>query len=119
LRELHWHPNADEWQYVITGRVRMTLFGAHGRYREETFDAGDVGYVPTGYGHSIENIDNDKPARLLVAFNSGHYEAIDLSQWLASNPDYLLAANLGQPESVIDKLPRSRVFITGKDGPAK
>ena len=31
MRELHWHANADEWQYVISGRVRMTLFGAHGR----------------------------------------------------------------------------------------
>jgi oxalate decarboxylase len=20
LRELHWHPNADEWQYYISGR---------------------------------------------------------------------------------------------------
>src|SRR5262249_357296 len=23
LRELHWHPNADEWQYYIQGRGRM------------------------------------------------------------------------------------------------
>jgi oxalate decarboxylase len=112
LRELHWHPNADEWQYVISGRVRVTLFGAHGRYREETFDAGDVGYIPTGYGHSIENASNDKPARVLIAFNSGHYQAIDLSLWLAANPDYLLMANLGQPEALIEKLPRRRVFLT-------
>jgi oxalate decarboxylase/phosphoglucose isomerase-like protein (cupin superfamily) len=26
LRELHWHPNADEWQYYITGKGRMTVF---------------------------------------------------------------------------------------------
>jgi oxalate decarboxylase len=119
LRELHWHPNADEWQYLISGRVRITLFGAHGRWRQETFDAGDVGYVPTGFGHSIENDSDDKPARVLIAFNSGHYQAIDLSQWLAANPDYLLAANLEQPQSVIDKLPRHRVFITGKKGAGK
>lgn len=119
LRELHWHPNADEWQYVISGRVRMTAFGAHGRFREETLDTGDVGYVPTGYGHSIENDSNDKPARLLIAFNTGHYQAIDLSLWLAANPDYLLAANLGRPESIVAKLPRHRVFIADKNGPAK
>jgi oxalate decarboxylase len=119
LRELHWHPNADEWQYVISGRVRVTLFGAHGRYREEMLDTGDVGYIPTGYGHSIENDSNDKPARVLIAFNTGHYQAIDLSLWLSANPDYLLAANLGQAESVIDKLPRHRVFIAGREGPEK
>ncbi len=26
LRELHWHPNADEWQYYLAGNGRMTLF---------------------------------------------------------------------------------------------
>jgi oxalate decarboxylase len=119
LRELHWHPNADEWQYVISGRVRITLFGSHGRWRQETLDSGDVGYVPTGFGHSIENDSDAKPARVLIAFNSGHYQAIDLSQWLASNPDYLLAANFGRPESVIDKLPRRHVFIVDKNGPRK
>jgi oxalate decarboxylase len=119
LRELHWHPNADEWQYVVSGRVRVTLFGAHGRWRQETLDSGDVGYIPTGFGHSIENDSDDQPARVLIAFNTGHYQAIDLSLWLASNPDYLLAANFGRPESVIEKLPRRRVFIAGKDGPAK
>ncbi|MHB1424372.1 MAG: cupin domain-containing protein [Gemmataceae bacterium] len=119
LRELHWHPNADEWQYLISGRVRVTLFGSHGRFREETLEAGDVGYIPTGYGHSIGNDSKDKAARVLIAFNTGHYQAIDLSLWLASNPDYLLAANFGQPEPIIEKLPRSRVFIASKDGPGK
>src|SRR6201997_667633 len=36
LRELHWHPNADEWQYVVSGDYSVTLFGSHGRYRVET-----------------------------------------------------------------------------------
>ena len=26
LREMHWHPNADEWQYWIKGNGRMTVF---------------------------------------------------------------------------------------------
>ncbi|HEY7154456.1 MAG TPA: cupin domain-containing protein [Gemmataceae bacterium] len=119
LRELHWHPNADEWQYVVSGRAHVTLFGSHGRFREETLNKGDVGYVPTGYGHSIENDSKDEPARLLIAFNTGHYQAIDLSLWLAANPDYLLEANFGQKSSVIDKLPRQRVFIADKAGPTQ
>lgn len=35
MRELHWHPIADEWQYVVEGEVSVTLFGSHGRYRIE------------------------------------------------------------------------------------
>src|SRR5262249_50026200 len=60
LRELHWHPNADEWQYVLEGQVRETLFGAGGRYRMETLEKGDVGYAPQGYGHSLENVGDTK-----------------------------------------------------------
>ena len=37
LRELHWHPNADEWQYYLKGRgahdrVRLGWPGAHRRF---------------------------------------------------------------------------------------
>ena len=110
LRELHWHPNADEWQYVLSGSFSVTLFGANGRFREETLNEGDVGYIPQGYGHSIENLGTDT-ARILIAFNTGEYQSIDLSAWLASNPDYLLAAHFNQPQTVIDKFPRSEVFI--------
>jgi oxalate decarboxylase len=55
LRELHWHPNAAEWQYYLKGNGRMTVFGSHGRARTDDFAAGDVGYVPQGFGHYIEN----------------------------------------------------------------
>jgi oxalate decarboxylase len=116
LRELHWHPNADEWQYVLRGQVDVTMFGSHGRFRVETLPRGYVGYIPQGYGHSVENTGKE-PARMLIALNTGHYEAIDLSAWLASNPDYLLRDNFGVSEGVVEKFPRGRVFIASKDGP--
>jgi len=115
LRELHWHPNADEWQYIIEGKVSVTMFGSHGRYRTETLDKGDVGYIPQGYGHSIENI-GDKSCRVLIGFNSGVYETIDLSQWIAGNPLDVLATNFGKPAALFEKFPRSDVFISSKDG---
>jgi oxalate decarboxylase len=115
LRELHWHPTADEWQYVIDGKFSVTLFGSHGRYRIETLEKGDVGYIPQGYGHSIENI-GDKTGRILIALNTGHYEAIDLSQWIASNPTYLLADHFGKPAAVFEKFPKKDVFIAPPDG---
>jgi oxalate decarboxylase/phosphoglucose isomerase-like protein (cupin superfamily) len=33
MRELHWHPNVDEWQYYIEGQGRMGVFGAQGSAR--------------------------------------------------------------------------------------
>jgi len=113
LRELHWHPTADEWQYVVEGTISVTLFGSGGRYRIETLHQGDVAYIPQGYGHSIENV-GDKPCRVLVAFNSGEYEAIDLSQWIAGNPTDVLATNFGKPEALFEKFPKHDVFIAPK-----
>lgn len=110
LRELHWHPNADEWQYYIAGRARMTVFASGGRAQTVDFGPGDVGYVPQGYGHYIENI-GDAACRMLLVFNSGEYQEIGLSGWLASNPPRLVAANLGLPESVVAKFPRRNQFI--------
>jgi oxalate decarboxylase len=115
LRELHWHPTADEWQYVLEGQVSVTLFGAGGRFRTETLDKGDVGYIPQGYGHSIENI-GDKPARVLIGLNTGLYEGIDLSQWIAGNPTDVLATNFGKPAAQFEKFPRKDVFIADKVG---
>jgi oxalate decarboxylase len=118
LRELHWHPNADEWQYVLDGRVSVSMFGSHGRYRTETLEKGDVGYIPQGYGHSIENV-GDKSARVLIGMNSGNYESIDLSQWIAGNPADVLATNFGQRAELMEKFPHRDVFIADKDGPGR
>ena len=110
MRELHWHPTSDEWQYVIAGDVSVTMFGSHGRFRTETLSKGDVGYIPQGYGHSIENI-GTKPCRLLIGFNTGIYETIDLSQWIAGNPLDVLATNFSQPEEFFKKFSKEDVFI--------
>jgi oxalate decarboxylase len=115
LRELHWHPTADEWQYVLEGKISMTMFGSHGRYRTETLEKGDVGYIPQGYGHSLENVGDGK-CRVLIGFNSGVYETIDLSAWIAGNPVDVLATNFSRPASVFEKFPTREVFISDKNG---
>ena len=33
LREMHWHPMADEWSFFIRGRARVTIFAAEGNAR--------------------------------------------------------------------------------------
>jgi oxalate decarboxylase len=116
VRELHWHPNADEWQYVIDGQCSVSLFGSHGRYRLETLNKGDVGYIPQGYGHSIENT-GSKLMRMLIGFNTGHYQAVDLSAWIASNPLNVLTNNFSKPEAFFEKFPKGDVFIGPPDHP--
>jgi oxalate decarboxylase len=106
MRELHWHPNADEWQYYIKGRGQLTVFGSNGRARTEQFAAGDVGYVPQGYGHYIENIGSEE-LELVLTLSNGSYESISITAWMAPNPALLLATNFGVPESAFASFPRS------------
>ena len=96
----------------------MGLFGSHGRYRSEDFGPGDAGYIPRGFGHYLENI-GEGNCRVLITFDSGDYQEISLSTWLASNPMGLVADHFKISDAVAAKLPDHRVFLTSKDGPAK
>jgi oxalate decarboxylase len=51
MRELHWHPNASEWQYYIDGQARMGVFAASGQARTFDCQAGDVDFVPFAMKH--------------------------------------------------------------------
>jgi oxalate decarboxylase len=93
LRELHWHPNNNEWQYYLEGQARMGVFGASGQARTFDFQAGDVGYVPFAMGHYIENT-GTKPVRFLEIFKSSYYADVSLNQWLALTPPELVQAHL-------------------------
>jgi oxalate decarboxylase len=115
IREPHWHPHANEWFYLITGKARITLFGSGGRARTEEFGPGDAGYIPQGFGHYIQNA-GDSPCRVLVAFDSGEYQEISLSTWLSANPTRLVADNLKIADAVAAKLPDHRVFIAPRNG---
>ena len=98
--------------------MSVTLFGSHGRYRIERLQKGDVGYIPQGYGHSIENVGSGA-ARILIGFNAGIYETIDLSQWIAANPKDVLATNFSQPAELFEKFPDRDVFIANGKGAGK
>ena len=56
MRELHWHPTDDEWQYYLSGHGRMGVFASQGVAGTFDMRSGDVGYVPFAYGHYIENL---------------------------------------------------------------
>jgi oxalate decarboxylase len=110
LRELHWHPNADEWQFYSKGRARVGIFGAHGRVEVAEVGPGDVAYIPMGFGHWIEQLGSD-PTELLLLFSNPNYQEISLSTWLAGNPMSLLRDNFGITEDQVAQLPRKNQGI--------
>ncbi|OME78714.1 hypothetical protein BK120_23570 [Paenibacillus sp. FSL A5-0031] len=58
MREIHRHPNNDEWQYYLTGQGRMTVFAENGTARTFAYRVSGVGSVPFSNWHYIQNTCN-------------------------------------------------------------
>jgi oxalate decarboxylase len=111
LRELHWHPNEDEWQYYVSGTGRMTVFSAGGHARTMDFHEGDVGYVEKSMPHYIENL-GDSDLLFLEVFPTPDYQDISLAEWLAHTPSRLVDQHIGVGEDFLRKLPKKETVIT-------
>ncbi len=111
LRELHWHPNADEWQYYVKGTGRMTIFAAGGHARTMDFHPGDVGYIEQSQPHYIENI-GDTDLVFLEVFPTAEYQDISLGEWLAHTPSRLVNEHLGTGEDFLAKISKTEVVVT-------
>jgi oxalate decarboxylase len=107
MRELHWHPNNDEWQYYLTGQGRMTVFAGNGTARTFDYRAGDVGYVPFAFGHYIQNTGN-QTLWLLEMFKSDRFVDVSLNQWMALSPRDLIRDNLHVGPELLDALRKQK-----------
>lgn len=107
MRELHWHPNQDEWQYYLAGQGRMTVFAGNGAARTFDYRAGDVGYVPFAFGHYIQNTGTES-LWFLEMFRSDRFENVSLNQWMALTPRDLVQDNLRVGTEVTDALRKEK-----------
>src|SRR5262249_3599872 len=107
MRELHRHPNTDEWQYYISGQARLGGFGASGQAHTFEFQAGDVGYVTFAMGHCVENT-GITTLRFLEMFKSSYFAGVSLDQWLALAPPELVKAHLELDDKFVQSLRREK-----------
>ncbi len=110
MREIHWHPNTDEWQYYLSGTGRMTVFASQNSSRTFDFRAGDVGYVPKSMNHYVENT-GDVPLKFLELFHASRYEDVSLNQWMALTPPLLVKSHLALDQATIDHLSKAKPII--------
>lgn len=94
MREMHWHPNADEWSYFIRGRARVTIFAAEATARTFDYMAGDVGIVPKNFGHYVQNLSDTEPVEMLEIFRASKFQDFSLQQWLGETPKRMVAEHL-------------------------
>jgi oxalate decarboxylase len=110
LRELHWHPLSDEWQYYVSGKGRMTVFDSGNKARTMDFEEGDVGYIEVSRPHYIENTGAEDLVFLEV-FPTGTYQDISAAEWLAHTPMRLVNEHLHTGEDFLKNIPKKESTI--------
>lgn len=118
MREMHWHPNADEWQYYLRGKARMTVFNTGPKATTTDFRAGDVGVIRRNFGHYIENTGNEV-LQFIELFRSDRYEEVSLANWLSRLPPQLVAQHLNIDPEVLASFPDGTQGIVPLREPAK
>jgi oxalate decarboxylase len=110
MRELHWHPNANEWQFYISGKARMTVFAAQSDAHTMDFNEADVGFVPKSAGHYIENTGNTDLVFLEI-FKTSEFQDVSLNNWLRHLPPEMVTAHLNLDAAEIRKIPATKLEI--------
>ena len=110
MREMHWHPLSDEWQYYVSGKGRMTIFDAASAARTEDFQAGDVGYVQISRPHYVENTGTEDLVFLEV-FPNPVYQDISTAEWLAHTPMRLVDEHLHTGEEFLKKISKDEAIV--------
>ena len=110
LRAMHWHPNADEWLYILKGAGRSTVFNTGPAAISADFHAGDIGLIKKAYGHYLVNT-GDTDLVYMEVFRADRFEEVLLSDWLAHSPIDMVAETLNLDRSVIAQFPKNRPDI--------
>ncbi len=113
-REPHWHPNAHELNYLISGQARITLLSPNGEVDTFDMEPGDMSFLPRGYLHHIENT-GDSKASFAIFFNHAAPSDIGLSGCLGAYSNEVLASLFNVPGSYFEHLPKYQhdLFVVG------
>jgi oxalate decarboxylase/phosphoglucose isomerase-like protein (cupin superfamily) len=113
FREPHWHPNSDEWLFVMSGNIQMTIVDGKGQASRFLCGFEDVAFVPQGFGHYVENVGDDE-ASLMLVHNNAEFTTVELSEWVAGGTFSIFASTLNMPVEAFEKAPKKQVFIAKK-----
>jgi oxalate decarboxylase len=100
IREPHWHVNAAELTYCLTGEVLVSLLDTGSAFASFTVGAGQMFHIPSGSLHHIENIGTG-PAELLVAFRHERPEDFSLRAAFGAMTDAVLGNTYDLPAAAL------------------
>lgn len=114
MRELHWHPKSEEWDYYVQGHAKVGVFNSNTLARTFNFQAGDVGVIPIVAGHYIQNIGTE-PLIFLEVFKNPVYSDVSLNKWLATSPTQMVADHLNVSPETVTEFPQEEAAVVWYD----
>jgi oxalate decarboxylase len=105
VREPHWHPNCAELNYVVNGRVKMTVVGPGGGVETFELGAGEVSYIPQAYFHHIESLVAEE-VQMCVFFNHEMPGDNGIAASVSGFSPQLMASVFGRTAESFETLPR-------------
>jgi oxalate decarboxylase/phosphoglucose isomerase-like protein (cupin superfamily) len=77
MRLPHWHPNASELGYVLSGAIEVFIWRSPGETAVFTVSAGMCYFIPQAALHSLNNVSKEH-AKLVIGFSQDIPQDIDL-----------------------------------------
>jgi oxalate decarboxylase len=111
VREPHWHPNAAELIYIVSGAAEIGLVGPDDVLETFTIGAGDLAFFPMNWIHYVASI-GAEPLDSIVYLSHAAPTRIDLSDMVAFMPREVTAVSVGLQATAFNALPqRSGVVV--------
>lgn len=89
--EPHWHTNAGELVYIVSGRTRITVLGPDGNADVLEVNAGQGAFAPASYFHNIENV-GDEYVDVIAYFSNANPDYVGIGEVVGSYSNEVLAS---------------------------
>jgi oxalate decarboxylase len=114
IRIPHWHPDAAELDYCLTGKARFGLAFPDGEWERFDLEAGQICILPQGWFHYIKNV-GDEQLQLLVIFNNSNPNDIGISEAFQAIPKKVLGLAFNVPADRFAGLDLNVEYIAPQD----
>ncbi|NP_001358681.1 legumin J-like isoform X1 [Oryctolagus cuniculus] len=105
LRQPHFHFNANEMGYVLSGCGKVGIINTQGAM-EFSIHIGDVVFFPVGTQHYIKST-CDEDLLFILAFSTGdQLQTLDMDDYLQATADHILAQLFFRKQSEFKKIPK-------------
>lgn len=105
IREPHWHLDANELCYCISGKAQIGIFAPKGSHQSFMLEPGEIAFIPKGYLHYIENA-GDTKTTLAIGFNHAMPDELSLSTVFSASLPEVMSATFDQDPAFFSRFPK-------------